>query len=118
MKKGLFSILKSLIVAYVITGLLLLFTALLMQKIGLSDNQIRLFVILIYGLSNILGGFVLGKIKKKRRFLNGILFGFIYFAVLILVSAVINHGFENDFLKNLISMVICLLGGVIGGIMS
>lgn len=118
MKKGLFSILKSLIVAYVVTGLLLLFIALLMQKFGLSDNQVRLFVIMIYGVSTILGGLVFGKIKKNKRLINGLLFGIMYFAVLVLVSALINHGFENEAGKNIISFVICILGGIIGGIMS
>lgn len=118
MKKGLFSVFKSLIAAYVVTGLLLLFTALLMQKFGLSDNQVRLFVIMIYGVSTILGGLVFGKIKKNRRFFNGMIFGILYFAVLVLVSAIVNHGFENELGKNIISFIICVLGGIIGGIMS
>ena len=39
MKKAVFSIFKSLIIAYIVTGVLLLLAALLMQKIGLKDNQ-------------------------------------------------------------------------------
>lgn len=118
MKKGFFSVLKSLIAAYVVTGLLLLFIALIMQKFGLSDKQIRLFVILIYGVSTILGGFVFGKMRKNRRFLNGMIFGIMYFVILILVSAVVNHGFENELGRNILSFIICTLGGIIGGIMS
>ena len=118
MKKGFFSVLKSLIAAYVVTGLLLLFIALIMQKFGLSDKQIRLFVILIYGVSTILGGFVFGKIRKNKRFLNGMIFGIMYFVILILVSAVVNHGFENELGRNILSFIICTLGGIIGGIMS
>ena len=91
MKKAVFSIFKSLIIAYIVTGVLLLLAALLMQKIGLKDNQVRLFVILIYGVSNI---------------------------VLVLISAIINKGFENELGKNIISLVVCILGGAIGGIMS
>ena len=118
MKKGFFSVLKSLIAAYVVTGLLLLFIALIMQKFGLSDKQIRLFVILIYGVSTIFGGLIFGKIKKSRRFINGMIFGILYFAVLVLVSAIVNHGFENELGKNVFSFVLCVLGCIIGGIMS
>ena len=96
MKKAVFSIFKSLIIAYIVTGILLLLAALLMQKIGLKDNQVRLFVIL----------------------LNGIIIGAVYFAMLVLISAIINKGFENELGKNIISLVICILGGAIGGIMS
>lgn len=118
MKKAVFSIFKSLIIAYIVTGVLLLLAALLMQKIGLKDNQVRLFVILIYGVSNIVSGFIFGKRRKNRRLLNGIIIGVAYFAMLVLISAIINKGFENELGKNIISLVICILGGAIGGIMS
>ena len=118
MKKAVFSIFKSLIIAYIVTGVLLLLAALLMQKIGLKDNQVRLFVILIYGVSNIVSGFIFGKMRKNRRLLNGIIIGVAYFAMLVLISAIINKGFENELGKNIISLVICILGGAIGGIMS
>ncbi|WP_443854128.1 TIGR04086 family membrane protein [Eshraghiella crossota] len=118
MKKAVFSIFKSLIIAYIVTGILLLLAALLMQKIGLKDNQVRLFVILIYGVSNIVSGFIFGKMRKNRRLLNGIIIGAVYFALLVLISAIINKGFGNELGKNIISLVICILGGAIGGIMS
>lgn len=118
MKKAVFSIFKSLIIAYIVTGVLLLLAALLMQKIGLKDNQVRLFVILIYGISNIVSGFIFGKMRKNRRLLNGIIIGVAYFAMLVLISAIINKGFENELGKSIISLVICILGGAIGGIMS
>lgn len=118
MKNKIFAILKSLIAAYVVTAMLLLFVALLMQKLALADKQINLFVIMIYGISTIVGGFVFCKIKKRKRLLNGIILGCFYYIMLILVSALINKGFENDFAKNIISFVICIVGGVIGGIMS
>lgn len=118
MKKVVFSIFKSLIIAYIITGVLLLLAALLMQKIGLKNNQVRLFVMLIYGVSNIVSGFIYGKMRKNKRFLNGIIIGAAYFVMLVLISAIINKGFENELGKNIISFVVCILGGAIGGIMS
>lgn len=117
-EKAVFSIFKSLIIAYIVTGILLLLAALLMQKIGLKDNQVRLFVILIYGVSNIVSGFIFGKMRKNRRLLNGIIIGVAYFAMLVLISAIINKGFGNELGKNIISFIICILGGAIGGIMS
>lgn len=118
MKKVVFSIFKSLIIAYIITGVLLLLAAVLMQKIGLKNNQVRLFVMLIYGVSNIVSGFIYGKMRKNKRLLNGIIIGVAYFVMLVLISAIINKGFENELGKNIISFVVCILGGAIGGIMS
>ena len=118
MKKNVFGIFKTLIVAYALTGVLLLLSAFLMYKMQLGELQVRLFVILIYGVATIVGGFVFGKIKGSKRVLNGALIGILYFVVLMAISCIINGGFENSLGKNMISMAICAVGGIIGGIIS
>lgn len=117
MKKTIFAVLKTLVAAYLVTGMLLLIFALIMQKFGLNSTQVRLFVIMIYGISTIVGGLIFSKIKKKKRFLCGLIFGVVYFMVLICISAIVNHGFEHSLSENIISFAVCAIGGIIGGIM-
>ena len=118
MKRNIFGILKTLIASYVLTGILLVLSAFLMYKMQLGELQIRLFVILIYGVATIAGGFIYGKIKGCKRVLNGALIGALYFVLLILISCIANGGFESGIGKNLISLAICVVGGIIGGIIS
>lgn len=118
MGKNILSVLKVLIVAYVITGLLLLLSAFLMFKLNLGEGQVRIFVMTIYGIATIVSGIIYGKIKGSKRLLNGAFIGLIYFLMLILVSAIINRGLEDEIHKIIISMIICVAGGSIGGIIS
>ncbi len=118
MSKKIFTVLKVLIIAYILTGVLLLIAALLMYKLGLVESQVRLFIMVIYGVSNIVAGLIYCKIKGGRRVLNGALIGVLYYALLSIVSFIVNHGFYDDIKKAVISLVICVTGGILGGIMS
>ena len=118
MKRNIFGVLKTLIASYVLTGILLVLSAFLMYKMQLGELQIRLFVILIYGVATIAGGFIYGKIRGCKRVFNGALIGALYFVLLILISCIANGGFESGIGKNMISLSICVVGGIIGGIIS
>ena len=118
MGNKIFTVLKVLVLAYVLTGLLMLLSAFIMYKLKLSSDHSRLFVMVIYGIVTIVAGLLYGKIKEKRRLLNGAFMGFVYFLVLLIVSMVVNKGFTDSLQSNIISMIICISGGSIGGIIS
>ena len=118
MGKKILTILKVLAVAYVITALLMLLSAFIMLKLQLSAEQSRLFVMVIYGVTTIVAGLIYGKIKGSKRLLNGALIGIVYFTVLLVVSLIINKGFTDSLQENIISLIICVAGGSIGGIIS
>ena len=53
-------ILKALLCAYVVTGILLLVLTLLLYKAGLSEENVNAGIILVYVISTFSGGFVIG----------------------------------------------------------
>lgn len=116
--KKITSILKVLVLAYVVTAVLLLLGAFIMYKAGIGESRMRIFVMVIYGIVTIISGFVYGRIRGGRRLLNGCLIGLIYFAVLMVISLIVNHGSCQDLKKAAISMTVCIVGGAIGGVMS
>lgn len=116
--KNLTSIFKSLITAYALTGVLLLIAAFLMYKLNLGENQIRIFIMVIYGIATLAAGFIYGKLSKNTRLLRGLLIGFLYFMFIAVMSVVVNRGVFSDSQKAVISMIICVLSGAIGAIMS
>lgn len=52
---------KALVLAYAVTGILLLVLAFLLYKLGLGESQVNLGIMVIYILSSLLGGFYMGK---------------------------------------------------------
>lgn len=109
--------LKCLLASYIFTGLLLLILALLMYKAGIGPRVVSISIILIYVLSTFFAGFIAGKRMNSRKFLWGLLMGVLYFAVLALMSLIVNHSvgaMGNSFFTTL---VLCLGGGMLGGML-
>ena len=67
------SLIKGLIVAYLITGSLLLLLALLLYKLELDEGKVTIGIIVIYVVSCFFGGFLVGKKAGTQKFLWGML---------------------------------------------
>lgn len=118
MSKNFFSVLKALLIAYLITGALLLLCAFFMYRFQLFEGQVRLIIMVVYGVSTFAAGMIYAKIKGKRKLLSGAFMGFLYFAVLTVISMIVNRGFYDDVKRAGISFLICVVAGLLGGIMS
>ena len=94
-KKAAFCVLKALIAAYIMTGILLVALSFALCMLGLSENATELGVILIYLLSCATGGFFAGKCMETRRLLWGIVLGFLYVLVLVIVSLIARGGLDG-----------------------
>ena len=111
-------ILKALLCAYVVTGILLLVLTLLLYKAGLSEENVNAGIILIYVISTFSGGFVIGKLTGTRKFLWGLLLGVIYFVLLLLISLGIYHSLQADVMNLVTMFLLCAGGGMLGGMIS
>lgn len=111
-------IVKALLCAYIVTGILLLVLTLLLYKAGLSEENVNAGIILIYVISTFSGGFVLGKLMKVRKFLWGLLAGAVYFVLLILISLGVYHSLQAEPVSLATSFLLCAGGGMLGGMVS
>ena len=112
-KRVAFCVLKALVAAYIVTGLLLLILAFALYKLGLSENVVELGVVFIYLLSSAIGGFFIGKCMEVKRLLWGVLLG-LFYAVLLLVRG----NAQGIIQSGLLNTLICLGGGAIGAFLS
>ena len=112
------NILKVLLITYVFTCIMLLVLSFSLYKFRFSNIQINIGITMIYGLSTVCGGYFLARMQKRQRLMWGIVFGFLYFVVLSMVSFVINKSFYSDGNAAIRALVICIIGGIIGGILS
>ncbi len=112
------TIFKDLLFAYIITGLLLLLLAFLMLKFDIGNKVISGGIIAIYVISTFIGGFLLGKSAEHKRFLWGLSLGALYFVVMLLISIITNSfiGMEISGIVN--GLLMCLMGGMLGGMVS
>ena len=111
-------IVKALLAAYVVTGILLIILALALYKFELNEDAVTAGVTAVYLISTFAGGLVVGKLAKVRRFLWGIVLGILYFALLLLVTVGIYRTFHGSSTELLVTFALCAGGGMAGGMIS
>lgn len=111
-------ILKALLAAYVVSGLLLLLLTFLLYQFDLSEAVITAGVVIIYLISTFVGGLILGKMAKVRRLLWGLLLGVLYFALLLIISLAVYRGLDNNGANLFTTFLLCVGGGMFGGMIS
>lgn len=111
-------VMKALLVSYLLTGVLLLLLAGLLYKFQLDEGKIQIGIILTYILSCFVGGFLAGKMMKSRQFLWGVLLGLLYFLIMTLVSLAVNRELQESSSGFVTTFLLCMGGGMLGGMLS
>ncbi len=111
------ALLKCLMAAYLITGLMLLLVAGLLYKFSIGENVVDISIIVIYCISSLLAGLFFSKGAASRRFIWGMLAGAAYFLIICAVSAVADPGFVPVSNTCITTLLICLGSGMLGGMM-
>lgn len=117
MEVWLFRLLKALLCAFLISGILLLILTLLLYKLNLGEAQVTAGITLIYVVSTFSGGFVIGKLAGMRKFLWGLACGILYFAFLLLITLGLYRTLNGDG-SVLSAFLFCAAGGMLGGMVS
>ena len=111
-------VLSTLLIMYIVTGALLFLLAFLLYEMELEENIVTIGIMVIYVISGLLGGIIIGKRMKTRRFLWGIVVGAAYFLVLMIGSILMNRGLTSDGLHVMMTLLMCMGAGMIGGMVS
>ena len=111
-------IIRTLMISYLLSAILLLVMTFLLYKFRLEESRITAGIYGTYILSCLLGGFLAGKAMKTRRFFWGLLTGSLYFVFLFLMSSLQEQSITTDLPQILMILGICAGSGMIGGIIS
>ncbi|WP_310602423.1 TIGR04086 family membrane protein [Anaerosporobacter sp.] len=109
---------KALIFAYIVTAIILLLLSFILYKAQIPSGVVSVGVILAYILSTFVGGFFIGKKVEARKFLWGIAVGAIYFLIVIIISIIMNKAAFGSAGSIVTVLGMCLLGGMLGGMIS
>ena len=115
---SLWRIIRSLLISYLCSAIILILLTVLLYKFRLDEAQITLGIHGTYILSCLLGGFLAGKSMKSKRLLWGLLTGILYFMFLLLVSSLQERSVTSDLPQIMKILGICAGSGMIGGILS
>ena len=113
-----FRVMKALLASYIVTGLLLFVITFFLYKFEWDEQMVTAGIIVIYVVSTFVGGFILGKIKKSRKFLWGLIMGVLYFALLFLISFGVYRSFDGNGTNVITTLLLCAGGGMLGGMLA
>jgi len=113
-----FTILKVLIASYLLTVMFLLILAALMYKMELGERIVDGGIVITYILSCFLGGYIMGKVQKTRKFIWGMVIGCLYYAVLFVAAILMKQNDIPVFGTVFTSMIMCVASGMLGGMLS
>lgn len=105
-------------IMFIISALLLLFLALLLYRLELSEAVVKVAVIVIYIITGLTGGILMGKKIRDKKFLWGFVAGTVYFGILFAVSLIIKGGAGIEPVKMITTWVLCACAGTAGGMIS
>ena len=109
---------KSLLASYIVTGILLLVLTFFMYKFELNEKIVSAAIVGMYVVSTLIGGVIIGKLTKSKRYLWGMVLGIIYFVLLLLITLGVYRTLNGDSVSIVTSLILCAGGGMTGGMIS
>ena len=109
---------KSLLASYIVTGILLLVLTFFMYKFELNEKIVSAAIVGIYVVSTLIGGMIIGKLTKSKRYLWGMVLGIIYFVLLLLITLGVYRTLNGDSVIIVTSLILCAGGGMTGVMIS
>lgn len=114
-KNNYFSVLKGSIISLVLTMIMLTIYAGILSYTDISENSMNLVIFIVSGLSILITSSIINIKIKKNGIINGGLIGLIYILILYILSSIITGDFSLT-LDSIIMIIICVITGMIGGI--
>lgn len=115
--KNIIRIVKGSVTAIILTLILLLIFATLLTYTNLKENTINSSIIVITGISILVGSSISTLKIKKNGLINGFFVGLIYIITIYLISSIILTDFKVNFysiIMILVSIIMGMIGGIIG----
>lgn len=110
-------IFKGIIISYIITIVLLLLFSVLLVKTNIKEQYINTVVMVISGVSILIGTSISTIKLKKYGFINGIIISTMYMIILYIFSSILNNNFiinSNTIIMIFVGIVLGIFGGIVG----
>ena len=103
--------------AVFISAVLLVLSAVLLDKLGLNAGQVRILIYAVYIVSALAAGMIAGKWQRERKFMWGALAGTIWLVTVLVVSLFMN-GTGIDAAELFPAFACMVGGGMLGGMLA
>lgn len=113
--KNIINVIKGAIIAIILSLIFLTVYAAVLSFTNVSENTMVPVVLVITGISILIGSSMSSISIKKKGLMNGALVGLIYAITLYILSSIFGAGFSIE-LNSIIMIIVSIITGMIGGI--
>ncbi len=110
------NIVKGVIISIIFTFVSLLIFSALLTYTDLSESFMQPVVIVVTGISILIGSSIGNRKTRKNGVINGAIVGIIYILCIYIISSLINGGKFSLNIQSIIMMAVGVVSGIIGGI--
>lgn len=118
MGKIILSFLKDLLLEMIVSFVLIVAVAFIVLKISPAYSTIQILILATYVIATFAGGYVIGKVMDKGKFMWGAISGLIYAVVIVLASIIVNGQINSETIEIIKLLLASVGGGTIGGMVS
>ena len=110
------SLIKGIGIALIFTLISLIIFSVLLTYTNINESSIDPVIMVVTGISILIGSFI-GNIKiKKNGMLNGGIIGVTYLLILYFISSLLNWNFALN-IQSIIMIIVGIICGVLGGVL-
>ena len=118
MTKIIVTFLKETLIEMIVSAVLLAAVSFIVLRMTPSFAITKVMILAIYGISTFIGGYIIGKVMTKQKFIWGAVSGVVYFAIIALIALVVKGGIDTGTVGIISGFVVSVVAGTIGGMIS
>lgn len=111
------SLLKGVLLAYLLTGVMLVVLAYLLYQFHVSEIVVDIGILVCYVIASLVAGMCYALNAKNRKFAWGMVAGFTYYAILLVISVGIEADFNVFSTSCITTLLVCTGSGMLGGML-
>lgn len=111
-------VMKAMAAAYAVTIALLFLVAFILYKTHLPEKNAMMMLLAVYVIANFVGAMICAKVMNQKRLLWGMITAALYFALLYVISMIVGGDQAKEMVDIVKMAVCCMLGGIVGSILS
>lgn len=117
LSKKMTELFRGLLASYVFTGIILALLAFLVYQFEMGETLVNAGITATYVVATLIGGMYAGKRIQEKKFIWGIILGALYVAIILGASFLVNQELDSVSANLITTCVLCLLGGMAGGML-
>ena len=118
MNRIIMTFLKETLIEMIVSTVLLGILAFIVLRMMPGIAIVKIMILAVYCISTFVGGYIMGKVMNRRKFMWGALAGLVYFFIILIAGIIVKGQLPHGTIGLIEGLVASVTAGMIGGMIS